>query len=80
LAGADGKTIQKEHVAFMTASKVVTDTRLAPDETRTETFSFKVPAGTAARVDATFYYFHPATADPDKSDRIKFLELSKTLP
>jgi len=80
LADAEGNVIQKEYVAFMNAAKVVSDTRLAPDETRTESFSFKVPAGQTARVDAIFYYFHPATADPDKSGRIKFLELSKSLP
>ena len=80
LADAAGKTIEKEYVAFLKAAKVVSDTRLAPDETRTETFSFKVPSGQSARIDAAFYYFHPATADPDKSDKIKFLELSKSLP
>ena len=80
LADAGGQTIQKEYVAFLKASKVVSDTRLAPDETRSESFSFKVPAGQSARIDAIFYYYHPATANPEKSDRIKFLELSKTLP
>ena len=80
LADAEGKTIEKEYVAFLKAAKVVSDTRLAPDETRSETFSFKVPSGQSARIDAIFFYFHPATADPEKSDRIKFLELSKTLP
>ena len=80
LADAEGKTIQKEYVAFLKAAKVVSDTRLAPDETRSESFSFKVPAGQSARIDAVFFYFHPATADPAKSDRIKFLELSKALP
>ena len=80
LADAEGKTIEKEYVAFLKAAKVVSDTRLAPDETRSETFSFKVPSGQSARIDAIFFYFHPATAEPEKSDRIKFLELSKTLP
>lgn len=80
LADADGKTIEKEYVAFLKAAKILSDTRLAPDETRLETFSFKVPAGQSARIDAIFYYFHPATADPEKSDRIKFLDLTKNLP
>jgi hypothetical protein len=80
LADADGVTIEQEYVAFMKAAKVVSDTRLAPDETRTETLSLKMPAGKPGRVDAVFYYFHPATAGPIKSDRIKFLELSKSLP
>jgi len=80
LADADGTVIEKEHVAFMRAAKVVSDTRLAPDETRSETFSLALPSGTSGRVDAAFYYFHPATAGPTKSDRIKFLELSKSLP
>jgi len=80
LADAAGVAIQKEYVAFMKASKVLSDTRLAPDETRSETFSFRMPSAKSARVDATFYYFHPATADSEKSGRIKFLELSKSLP
>jgi cytochrome c554/c'-like protein len=80
LADAGGAVIEKEHVAFMKAAKVVSDTRLAPDETRSETFSLAMPSSKPGRVDATFYYFHPATAGPEKSDRIKFLELSKSLP
>jgi hypothetical protein len=80
LADAAGTPIEKEYVAFMKAAKVVTDTRLAPDETRSETFSLKLPVGKSGRVDAIFYYFHPATAGPMKSDRIKFLELSQSLP
>ena len=80
LADADGVTIEKEYVAFIKAAKVVSDSRLSPDETKSEAFTFKVPPGQSAKIDATFYYFHPATADPDKSGRIKFLELSKTLP
>ncbi len=79
LADADGKTIEKEYVAFLKAAKVVSDTRLAPDETRLESFTFRVPAGRSARVEAIFYYFHAAT-DPEKGDRIKFLNLSKNLP
>ena len=80
LADAEGAVIQKEYVAFMKAAKVVSDTRLAPDETRSETFSLPMPSAKSGRVDATFYYFHPATVGPAKSDRIKFLELSKNLP
>ena len=80
LADAEGVTIQKEHVAFIKAAKVVSDTRLAPEETKSEVFTFKIPPGRPARIDAAFYYFHPATADPDRGGRIKFLELSKTLP
>ena len=80
LASADGTPIEKEYVAFMKAAKVISDTRLAPDETRSESFALKLPAGKPGRIDAVFYYFHPATAGPEKSDRIKFLELSKSLP
>ena len=80
LADADGTVIELEYVAFMKAAKVVSDTRLAPDETRSETFSLKLPSTKPGRVDAAFYYFHPATSGPENSDRIKFLELSKSLP
>jgi hypothetical protein len=80
LADVNGAVIDKEYVAFIEAAKVISDTRLAPDETRSETFSLAMPSDKSGRVDAIFYYFHPATSGPEKSDRIKFLELSKSLP
>jgi hypothetical protein len=80
LADAQGQTIEKEYVAFLKAAKVVSDTRLAPDETRAESFSFKVPPGRPVRIEAAFYYRHTATGDPQGKSRIKFLALSENLP
>ncbi|HJQ98563.1 MAG TPA: multiheme c-type cytochrome [Candidatus Polarisedimenticolaceae bacterium] len=80
LADAHGDTIQKEYVAFLKAAKVVSDTRLAPEETRAENFSFKVPPGRPVRIEAAFYYRHTATGDPQGKSRIKFLALSQNLP
>ena len=80
LADASGAPIKQEYVAFLKAAKVVSDTRLSPGETRMETFTFPSPARKPTRVDASFYYFHPATSDPTESKRIKFLSLTRELP
>src|SRR6266852_3718913 len=40
------------------AAKVLGDTRLAPDEKRTESFSFPIARGSQTRVTATLRYFY----------------------
>ena len=71
--------ITKDDVAFLKAAKVLSDTRLAPGQTRTESFAFNIPAGTSTRVEASLVYFHPATSDPGASQRVKFLSLTREL-
>jgi RNase P subunit RPR2 len=80
LAEASGAPIEQEYVAFMRAAKVLSDTRLAPGETRVEKFSFAIPASRPADIDASFYYFHPTASEVQESKRIKFLGLTQRLP
>ena len=80
LADATGAPIQREYVAFLKAAKVLSDTRLAPRETRTETFAFLIPASRHTEVDASLYYAHPTATDTDGARRIKFLTLTQRLP
>jgi Zn-finger protein len=45
VADRHGTVLRREHFAFLKASKLVSDTRLAPGEKRTETFLFPIPEG-----------------------------------
>src|SRR5579871_188044 len=58
VADGTGKPIEQEHLAFISAAKLLEDTRLAPDEKRTESFSFAIPAGSQTKVTATLRYFY----------------------
>lgn len=80
LADAAGTPIKYEHVAFLKAAKVVSDTRLAPEQTKTETFSFPIPRGKKAQVDAMLYYLHSPMASAEHTRRIKFVELNQLVP
>jgi cytochrome c554/c'-like protein len=72
-----GATIEREHLAFLKAANVVEDTRIAPKETRTETFYFDLPAGRRARVEANLYYFYSPMAATEAEQKIKFMTLSR---
>lgn len=74
-----GNPIAHEYVAFMKAAKVISDNRLAPGASRTETFTFLAPRSKRVKVEAALYYFHPATADPAETKPIKFLDLVQHL-
>jgi hypothetical protein len=77
VADAQGSVIQREHVAFLKAAKVLSDTRLAPAEKRSETFSFPLKAGSKAQVKATFWYYYSPMARTESQKRITFLTLSR---
>jgi hypothetical protein len=72
-----GAMLQREHLSFLKGAKVAEDTRLAPKETRTETFSFELPAGKRARVEASLYYFYSPMATTEAEQKIKFLTMSR---
>jgi nitrate/TMAO reductase-like tetraheme cytochrome c subunit len=80
LKDAAGATIQQEHVAFLKAASVASDTRLAPEETRTETFTFEIPKGTKTRIETSLYYVHSPAAGSDLGRRVKFIELAQMAP
>ncbi len=69
--------ILREHFAFVKATKVLTDTRLAPGENRTETFWFPISTGGQTRVKATFWYYYSPLAKTESQKRIVFLTLNQ---
>jgi hypothetical protein len=61
VADSAGVPLAAEHTAFLKAAKTISDTRLGPDETRSEEFVFVVPKGLPAEVRANLsYYYSPS--------------------
>jgi len=77
VADEQGVTLTREHAAFLRAAKVVSDTRLASGENRTEVFVFPVPAGVAVQVRATFRYYFSPMARTEAERRVTFLTLRR---
>ena len=80
VADQQGKILNREDLVFMKAAKVVSDTRLAPGETRKESFTFKVPQGVRSTVEADFYYYYSPTAATKAQQEVKFLSFSRFVP
>jgi hypothetical protein len=74
-----GTTLQREHLAFLKGAKVVEDTRIAPKETRTETFTFDLPADRRARVEANLYYYYSPMAVTEAEQKIRFMAMSRLI-
>ena len=72
-----GKPVTLEPYAFLEGAKTTSDNRLAPDEKRTETFNFPIPAGTQTQVQATFWYYYSPLAANDAQRRLTFLSLRR---
>ncbi len=77
VAGHDGKSLDREHFAFLKGAKVLKDTRLAPNETRTETFTFPIPQGTQTQVEADFFYYYSPMATTTAQQEVKFLTIRR---
>ena len=77
VAGRNGKVLDREDLVFLKAAKVVSDTRLAPGETKKETFNFKVPQGVRSQVQANFYYYYSPTATTKAQQEVKFLSMER---
>jgi hypothetical protein len=77
IADQQGQTVTREHAAFLKGAKVIADTRLAPGEKRTETFTFDVPSEQNAQVKATFWYHYSPMASNESQKRITFLTLNR---
>lgn len=77
VADASGKPIDREHLAFLKAAKVLSDTRMAPGERRTENFTFAIPPGGQTNVKATFVYYYSPMARNESQQRITFLTLNR---
>jgi hypothetical protein len=77
VANRNGKVLNREDLVFMTAAKVVSDTRLAPNETRKVSFTFKVAQGIRSTVQADFYYYYSPSAATKAEQEVKFLSFRR---
>jgi hypothetical protein len=77
VADAHGTILQREHFAFLKGAKMVSDTRLAPDEKRVETFRFAIPQGVQAQLKATFWYYYSPLASTEAQKRVTFQSISR---
>lgn len=73
----NGAPLEREHLAFLKGARVLSDTRLRPDEKRTESFSFPIPPGTLTEVKATFWYDYSPLPRREAQQRVKFLTLNR---
>jgi hypothetical protein len=77
VADQKGAVIELEPRAFLKGAKVVSDTRIAPGETRKETFTFQVPQGTRTQVEADFFYYYSPLAATEAQQKLEFLTLRR---
>ena len=77
VADKQGKQLELEPYAFVGGARTLSDSRLAPDEKRTENFTFPIPAGTQTQVQATFWYYYSPLAETDPQRRLTFLTLRR---
>ncbi len=77
VADQHGRILHREDLVFMKAARVVSDTRLAPRETKKESFTFKVAQGVSSTVEADFIYYYSPTATTKAQQEVKFLSLKR---
>jgi hypothetical protein len=77
VADRSGSVLDREPAVFLKAAQMVKDTRLAPNETRTEKFSFPVPSGKSVEVEAVFYYYYSPMATTEAEQKVKFLTIRR---
>ncbi|MFQ6112170.1 MAG: hypothetical protein ACE5LX_09130, partial [Nitrospinota bacterium] len=58
LADSEGDPITRDGDLFLDAAQVMRDNRLAPTETRRETFTFRLKRGEGAIIKAELYYHY----------------------
>ncbi len=79
VADRDGNEIRREHLVFVRGAKVLSDTRLAPSETRTETFRFPIPRDVKVDVEAALWYYY-SPLETAEARKVKFHTVSKFIP
>jgi Zn-finger protein len=72
VADRQGKRLTLEPAAFLKGAKVLSDTRLAPDEKRTETFTFPIPQGVQTQVRVALRYYYSPLAETESQKRVTF--------
>ncbi|MBI4876570.1 MAG: hypothetical protein HY822_18185 [Acidobacteria bacterium] len=74
---AAGDPLSREHMVFVKGAKIASDTRLAPEEKRVETFYFDVPPGVQTQLNATLWYYFSPMATAEAQKRITFRTISR---
>ncbi len=80
VADAAGAPVTREPVAFVKGARVTSDTRLHPNEVRTEGFTFAVPEGVQTQLEASFYYYYSPMATTEAEQKLKFLSIRRLVP
>jgi hypothetical protein len=80
VAGRDAVPLDREYLVLERGAKVIADTRLAPDERRSETFLFDVPSGVETRISVSMRYFYSPLAKAESQRSTTFLTLSAVVP
>jgi hypothetical protein len=73
------KELTDEAAVWLRGARIVSDDRLAPNERRTEKFSFAMPANTPVRAVAKFYYRYAPEAPGRAESGQPFLSVSSWL-
>ncbi len=79
VADRQGNEIRREHIVFLRGARVLSDTRLAPSETRTETFRFPIPRNVKVDVEAALWYYY-SPLETAEARKVKFHTVSKFIP
>jgi hypothetical protein len=79
VADENNQEITEESAVWLRGARVVRDDRLAPNERRTEKFSFPMPANTPVRAVAKFYYRYAPTDTSKVESGQPFLSVSAWL-
>lgn len=72
----EAKPVEREYLVFDRGVKATADTRLAPDEKRSETFLFDVPQGVEVRVNVALRYYYSPLGKTESQKNATFLTLS----
>jgi hypothetical protein len=68
----EGRTITRDGVVFGPGVHFDSDSRIQPDEKRTETFTFPVSPGASAHVSLKLHYEHAPTGGPENRTWLTF--------
>jgi len=79
VADQHGTVMAREHFVFLKAAKVISDTRLAPGEKRSEAFTFPIAAGTRVQIKATLMYLYSPMGLTQSQQQVTFLTLGQLL-
>jgi hypothetical protein len=76
---AAGRTIDRDGFVFAPGVRLASDSRLGPDEERSETFAFPVSARATAHVSVKLHYEHAPTGDAEDRTWLTFYQADRTL-